>query len=151
MKSDKRAASDPDNSLAGRNLARGFTLLAASSALPNREMNTRFESFHLFYPVSAFSQDYPRLQVNLVPLFIREVSDTRPGFLRASKIKSTCRLAGGERARVRVQVGFPNVSQHSSQIGYVFEHSISLFHVFLVEDVLSRDGLWRPFPVGLRG
>ena len=74
---------------------------------------TLFEGLHLFHPIGAFSQDQPRLQVDLVSLFVREVADVEPGFFGASEVEGARRLAGGVRARVHVQIGFSDVGQHS--------------------------------------
>ena len=82
---------------------------------------TRFEGLHLLDPIGAFSQDHPRLQVNLVSLFVREPADIRPGFFGGPKVESTCRLAGDVRTRVHVQVWFSDVGEHSRERGYVVE------------------------------
>lgn len=74
---------------------------------------TLFESLHLFHPIGAFSQDQPGLQVDLVSLFVREVADVEPGFFGAPEVECACRVAGGVRARVHVQIGFSDVGQHS--------------------------------------
>ena len=138
MKSDESVASDPCSNLAGRNFASGFTLLAASSALPNHKTKhletsifqvplvniqgtsrTRFKGLHLLHPIGAFSQDHPRLQVNLVPLFVREPADARPRFFGTPEIENACRLAGGVGAGVHVQVRFSYMGEHSCQSGDV--------------------------------
>ena len=76
---------------------------------------TRFEGLHLFHPIGAFSQDQPGLQVDLVTLFVCEVADVGPGLFGAPKVESTCRLAGGVRTRVHVQIGFSDMEEHSCQ------------------------------------
>jgi len=82
---------------------------------------TRFEDLHLFHPIGAFSEDQPRLQVDLVPLFVGEVADAGPGFFGAAEVEGTCWLAGGVRAHVHVQIRFSDVGEHSCQSDDVVE------------------------------
>ena len=82
---------------------------------------TRFEGLHLLHSISAFSQDQPRLQVDLVPFLVREVAYVEPRFFGAPEVEGTYRLAGGVRTRVCVQIGFSDMREHSCQGGDMLE------------------------------
>lgn len=84
-------------------------------------VRTLFEGLHLFHPIGAFSEYQPRLQVDLVPFFVRKVTDVCPRFFGASEVESTCLLAGRMRTRVHAYIGFSDVRKHSCQGADVLE------------------------------